>query len=304
MMIESKVIIIGAGPAGLSCALYLKRAGVDPLLLEKGAPGGKLLNLAEVANYPGFGPTDGFTLAQAFLAGAESQGVKVTPSEIVSVISKEGRFEVQGRNETFRADAVVVASGLANVPTIPGEKEHLQKGVSYCATCDGPLFRKKDVALYGAGEKADEEGLYLAALVHKLYFLSPERILETTPLSHELFARDNVEKYPGAKILQIRGQSAVESILFEQNDQQKEVGVSAIFPLLGEKSASAFLSPLNLALDRGFIPVDSSMMSACPGLFACGDIVKKTLRQIVTAASDGALASQGVLSYLRSKGVK
>src|SRR5574344_2349774 len=117
-MSDSKVIIIGAGPAGLSCALYLKRAGVDPLLLEKGAPGGKLLNLAEVANYPGFTPTDGFTLAQAFLAGAESQGVKVTPAEIVSVALKDGRFELQSRNETYHADAVVVASGLANVPSI------------------------------------------------------------------------------------------------------------------------------------------------------------------------------------------
>ncbi len=303
-MSDSKVIIIGAGPAGLSCALYLKRAGVDPLLLEKGAPGGKLLNLAEVANYPGFTPTDGFTLAQAFLAGAESQGVKVTPAEIVSVALKDGRFELQSRNETYHADAVVVASGLANVPSIPGEKEHLQKGVSYCATCDGPLFRKKDVALYGAGEKAYEEGLYLSALVRRLYFLSPDQFGEPTPLSQELFARANVEKYPEAKILQIRGQSAVESILFEQNGQQKEVGVAAIFPLLGEKSASAFLSPLNLMLDRGFIPVDSSMMSSCPGLFACGDIVKKNLRQVVTAASDGALASQGVLNYLRAKGVK
>jgi thioredoxin reductase (NADPH) len=303
-MSDSKVIIIGAGPAGLSCALYLKRAGVDPLLLEKGAPGGKLLNLAEVANYPGFTPTDGFTLAQAFLAGAESQGVKVTPAEIVSVALKDGRFELQSRNETYHADAVVVASGLANVPSIPGEKEHLQKGVSYCATCDGPLFRKKDVALYGAGEKAYEEGLYLSALVHRLYFLSPDQFGEATPLSQELFARANVEKYPEAKILQIRGQSAVESIFFEQNGQQKEVGVAAIFPLLGEKSASAFLSPLNLMLDRGFIPVDSSMMSSCPGLFACGDIVKKNLRQVVTAASDGALASQGVLNYLRAKGVK
>jgi thioredoxin reductase (NADPH) len=303
-MKESKVIIIGAGPAGLSCALYLKRAGVEPLLLEKGAPGGKLLNLAEVANYPGFGPTDGFTLAQAFLAGAASQGVEVTPSEVVSVSLKDGRFEVQTRSESYLSDAVVVASGLANVPTIPGEKEHLQKGVSYCATCDGPLFRKKDVALYGTGEKAFEEGLYLAALVHKLYFLSPDKITRNTPLSQDLFAKENVESYPEAKILQIRGESAVQSILFEQNGVQKELGIAAIFPLLGEKSASAFLSPLNLMLERGFIPVDSSMMSSCPGLFACGDIVKKNLRQVVTAASDGALASQGVLVYLRSKGAK
>jgi thioredoxin reductase (NADPH) len=303
-MIEKKVIIIGAGPAGLSCALYLKRSGLDPLLLEKGAPGGKLLNLAEVANYPGFGPTDGFSLAQAFLSGAEKQGVQVTAAEVVSVSFSSPYFEVRTREETYHAFAVVVASGLANVPTIPGEKEHLQKGVSYCATCDGPLFRQKDVALYGTGEKAYEEGLYLANLVHTLYFLSPDSLSGTTPLSHDLLSRANVVNYPNAKILQIRGASRVESILFEQNGIQKEVGIAAIFPLLGEKSASSFLSPLNLMLDRGFIPVDSSMMSSCPGLFAAGDIVKKNLRQVVTAASDGALASQGVLSYLRSQGVK
>ena len=228
----------------------------------------------------------------------------MTPGEVVSVSLEGDRFAVQTREETYLAEAVVVASGLANVPTIPGEKEHLHQGVSYCATCDGPLYRKKDVALYGEGEKAFEEGLYLANLVRKLYFLSPSSLKENTPLSQELFARDNVEVHSEAKVLKIQGETGVQSIVFESKGQTKEVEVSAIFPLLGAKSASAFLSPLQLALERGFIPVDGNMMSTCPGLFACGDILKKNMRQVVTAASDGALASQGVLAYLRSKGVK
>jgi thioredoxin reductase (NADPH) len=303
-MKETPVIIIGAGPAGLSAALYLKRAGVSVTVLEKSAPGGKLLNLAEVSNYPGFSTIGGFELAQAFVQGAESQGVVTTPDEVVSVSFQDGRFLVAGREENYRAAAVVVASGLANVPSIKGEKEHLLRGVSYCATCDGPLFRKKAVALYGAGEKAIEEGLYLAALVSRLYFITPEKERGDTPLAQALFTKSNVSFLPESKVMEILGEGHVESLRVQTPQGEQNLPVAALFPLLGEKSASGFLSPLALRMENGFIPVDSSMMSSFPGLFAAGDIVKKPLRQVVTAASDGALASLGVLNYLRQQGVK
>jgi thioredoxin reductase (NADPH) len=303
-MKETPVVIIGAGPAGLACALYLKRAGLNPTLLEKGAPGGKLLTIAEIANYPGFPPTEGFALAQALLSSATDQGVEVTPAEVVSVSASGSDFLVATREENYLAHAVVVASGLANVPSIPGEKEHRNQGVSYCATCDGPLFRKKDVALYGEGEKAFEEGTYLAHLVHHLYFLTPHPLGVLSPLASALFTLDNVELIPEAKILQIRGESHVESIVFEHQGEKKEVQIAAIFPLSGEKSASGFLASLTVELDHGFVITDSQMMSSYPGLFAIGDIVKKNLRQVVTACSDGAVASQSVLAYLRRLGVK
>jgi thioredoxin reductase (NADPH) len=303
-MKEFPVIIIGAGPAGLSCALYLKRAGVSPLVLEKSAPGGKLLTIAEIANYPGFGPTDGFSLAQALVNSATAQGVEITAGEVVSVSKENTTFSIQTRDETYETPVLVVASGLANVATIPGEKDHVNKGVSYCATCDGPLYRKKDVALFGEGEKAFEEGAYLAGLVHHLYFLSPHAFHDLSPLGNSVLALPNVEAIPDAKILQIKGETHVESILYEQNGQQKEVGIAAIFPLAGEKSASAFLSALNVSLEHGFIVTDEKMASSCPGLYAIGDIVKKNLRQVVTACSDGAIASQSILAYRRSLGVK
>jgi thioredoxin reductase (NADPH) len=303
-MKEYPVIIIGAGPAGLSCALYLKRAGVLPLVLEKSAPGGKLLTIAEIANYPGFAPTNGFTLAQALLSSAEAQGVQITAGEVVSVAHVESMFQVATREETLLTPVLVVASGLANVPSIPGEKDHINKGVSYCATCDGPLYRKKDVALFGSGEKAFEEASYLAGLVHHLYFLSPNALNEISPLAEELFSLPNVEKIVDVKITQVLGEGHVEKIVYEAQGEPHELAVSALFPLAGEKSASAFLSSLNVTLDHGFVITDEKMMSSCAGLFAIGDIVKKNLRQVVTACSDGAVASQSILAYRRSLGLK
>lgn len=303
-MKETPVVIIGAGPAGLSAALYLKRAGISLCVLEKSAPGGKLLNLSEVSNYPGFSSIGGFELAQSFVQSAQSQGVETIAAEVVSVSYQADHFLAATRDENYEAKAVVVASGLANVPSIKGEKEHLLKGVSYCATCDGPLFRKKAVALYGAGEKAIEEGLYLANLVSTLYFITPEKEKPSTPLAAALFSKSNVILLLESQVSEILGDNRVESIKVRTPQGEKSLELAAIFPLLGQKSASGFLSPLSLTMENGFIVVDSSMMSSFPGLFAAGDIVKKNLRQIVTAASDGALSSLGVLNFLRKQGVK
>lgn len=302
-MKSTRVLIIGAGVAGLSCALYLQRAGLSPLVLEKGAPGGKLLTIAEIRNYPGFSSIGGFELAQAMLESATSQGVTITSGEVLSVSKEAGHFRVDSRDEVYLSEAVVVASGLSNVPTIPGEKEHLGKGVSYCATCDGPLLRKKTVALYGTGEKALEEALYLAPLVAHLYFLSPNAN-ETSPLLQNLLGQAHVEMIPEAKVLQIKGETMVQSMIYEQKGQKKEVDIAAIFPLLGEKSASGFLAGLAPKLEHGFLVVDEHRMSSVAGLFGAGDIVAKPLRQVVTAAGDGANASEGVLEYLRHLGVK
>lgn len=303
-MKETPVVIIGAGPAGLSAALYLKRAGISLCVLEKSAPGGKLLNLSEVSNYPGFSSIGGFELAQSFVQSAQSQGVETIAAEVVSVSYQADHFLVATRDENYEAKAVVVASGLANVPSIKGEKEHLLKGVSYCATCDGPLFRKKAVALYGSGEKAIEEGLYLANLVSTLYFITPEKDVGNTPLAQALFAKSNVILLKESKVTEILGEGRVQSIKVQSPKGESAYDVAAVFPLLGEKSASSFLSPLSLTMENGFILVDDYRMSSFPGLFAAGDIVKKPLRQVVTAASDGALASLGVLNYLRKQGVK
>ena len=294
------IVIIGAGTAGLTAALYLKRANQDFVLLEKGAPGGKLLTVSEISNYPGVDKVPGFVLAQMIYKTATDSGVEVTPGSVKSVSRSGKDFLVATDNGDYLAKAVLVATGLSNVPTLKGEKQLLGKGVSYCATCDGPLYRKKDVALIGEGDRSLVEALYLAPLVNKLLVLVPgESLSGDEAMKEKLLEASNVTIVYGSKALEILGTEHVEGLVYEVKGVRNQSSVSAVFPLLGEKSASSFLSPLQIRAEKGFLPVDSRMMSSVPGLFAAGDIVEKPLRQVVTAAGDGANASSGIMAYLR-----
>lgn len=300
-MKESETVIIGAGPAGITAALYLKRAGVSFVWIEKGAPGGKILTIAEIGNYPGFPRASGLELARSLLQSTEAEGLEPEFGDVKSIAREKGLFRIVSDEETYLSKSVVVATGLANVPTIKGEKAFFGKGVSYCATCDGPLYKNKTAVLYGAGDEALEEALYLSPLVQKLYLFTPDAEYQGNPALYDSLRKEaNVEIVTSAKIQEILGASHVERIAYLEKGLPKEIAADVVFPLFGEKSASAFLSPLRVKEDHGFILVDEAMMSSVPGLFAAGDIVKKKVRQVVTAASDGAVASDGVIAYLRT----
>lgn len=300
-MNETDIVIIGAGPAGITAALYLERAGKKFVWLEKGAPGGKLLNVHEVSNYPGRPKESGFDLAMGMLENTSALGVHSEYGMVISVQKDGDFFIVKTDAAEYEAKAVLVASGLSNVPLIKGEKERVGHGVSYCATCDGPLYRHKRVILEGNGERALEEALYLSRLVEHLDFVVPDETLKGNDLlAQELLSQTNVSFFFNAKIAEISGDSPLECLLA---DGRKLMG-DAVFPLSGEKSASAFLTPLKLALNHGFIPVGKDMQSEVPGLFAAGDIVDKPLRQAINAAGDGASASAGIIAYLNRLGQK
>lgn len=289
------VLIVGAGPAGLSAALYLHRAGISFAIIDKSAPGGKLLNIAEIANYPGILPTSGFELATALVNSVTSLGVEIGYGDVNEITKEDNRFLTKTDYENYESLAVIVGTGLSNVPTIKGEKNYYAKGVSYCATCDGALYKGKDVAVIGHKEKALEEAAYLSNIVNKVYLIIDGEEMNASPILLEsLRNKANVEVIRGV-VNEIKGDSSVSSIVCNGN----EISVSAVFPLSGEKSASAFLAPLGLKTKNGFIHVDENMMSEIPGLFAIGDVQEKKLRQVVTACSDGAIASTGVSSYLR-----
>ena len=299
-MVNTDILIVGAGPAGISAALYLARANASFVWLEKSAPGGKLLNIHEVGNYPGIPNANGFDLAMSLLKSTETLGVSSTFGEVKNVHKEDGRFIIATEDETYSSLALIVATGLSNVPTIPGEKDLLGKGVSYCATCDGPLYRGKTAVIYGKGFQALEEALYLQGIVGKLYLITPEEEYDGEKMMLEsLLKNDNVTLLTGTKISKILGESALSSIECQGKDVVFEIKTDVVFPLFGEKSASAFLSPLGLESNRGFIKVDTNMTSSCEGLFAAGDIVDKTLRQVVTAASDGAIAATSAVQYVR-----
>lgn len=302
-MEKYEVGIIGAGPAGLSAAIYLSRANKKILVVDKGAPGGKLLTLSEVANYPGVAPTSGFALASSFIDSAAKNGVEVSYDNVNSVrLTPSHSFIVTGDSLEFECLSLIVATGLSFVPTIPGEKEFLGRGVSYCATCDGGLYKGKVMGVYGVGEKAIEEALYLSALASTLHFFIPKAHEDDSPLFETLKGKSNVIIHPNVKLTKISGSKRVEEVEYEEDGEKKSLPLSALFPLFGEKSASEFLSPLSLPLEKGFLPTESDMsIASMPGLFGAGDIIVKGLRQIVTAASDGAIASNSVIKYLNKR---
>ncbi len=296
-MRRTDVLVVGAGPAGIALSIYLRRAGTDFLLLEKGAPGGKLLEVASIENYPGFPGGSGVDLALLMNEQLSSLGIEPVQDELRTLErTEDGLFLAKGEKESYLAKVAIVATGLTNAPGIPGEKEFLHKGVSYCATCDGPLYKGKDVAIIGHGERALEEALYLAPLARKLYFLLDQE--EEGSLLEGLRGRKNVEILRGWPV-RIEGEGSVSALLVEAEAQEMRLPVSAVFPLSGTKSATAFLSPLPLRLEKGFVPVDETLMSEIPGLFAIGDVRASRLRQAITAASDGALCSLFVRNYLR-----
>lgn len=304
-MTEKKVtdvLVLGAGIAGLSAGIYLKRAGVPSLVLEKGAPGGKLLNIHEIDNYPGLPHIQGPALAQSVYSQALDLGVECAYSNVLSVKKEEDLFHVFTDMGEYEAKAVIAATGATTKTLgIPGEKEFFAKGVSYCATCDGNFFRDKDVALIGMNDQAAEEALYLASLVKHVYFLFPEPLKAEKVHEDALKEKDNVVFLEGAKPKAILGEGKVTSLSYTQDGEEKTLPLSGVFPLYGERSSADFLAPLGVKNNRGFLVVDPKMATSLEGLFAAGDVVDKALRQAVTAAGEGAEAATSAIAYLRSK---
>ncbi len=293
-MLKVDVTIIGAGPAGLTAATYLARSSKSFVLIDKDAPGGRLNTLPEIENYPGFKSVSGMELANAFIDSASALGVETTYGNVMSVYKENDRFIIKTDMESYESKAVIVATGITFASTIKGEKEFLGKGVSYCATCDGRFFKGKNMAVYGNGEEAIQEALYLAPLSLKLFFVCPNKIKGGDKSVSALRHLNNVEILEDSSLKEISGESKVSSI--SVND--KVIDVEAVFPLNGPKSASGFLSNLGLELNKGFIKTNAEQETSIPGLYAAGDILDKKLRQVVTAAGEGAIAATSAIKYI------
>ena len=293
-------LVIGAGIAGITASIYLKRGNKSSLMLDKGAPGGKLNNIHRIDNYPGVARIAGPDLAMSLFNQASELGVEYAYGSVYEIRKEDNVFLVKTDAGDFNAKSLIIATGVENKKLgIPGEDKYLGKGVSYCATCDGPFFKGKDVALVGNADHAVEDAIYLSDIVNRLYFLYPEEIVATPSHIEELIEKDNVTWIAMDKSIAIEGNELVESFTYEDKDGQHKLDVNAVFPLYGEKSSTAFLSPLGVKGNKGFIETNANMESNVPGLFAAGDIVDKKLRQLVNAAGEGAIAATSAIGYLR-----
>ena len=291
-------IIIGAGPAGLSAAIYLKRANIDVLVVEKGAFGGKVNYTAIIDNYLGEENVFGPDLAFKFYNHAIENDVDIVSDDIINVTKKDQVFIVKSSDEEYLAKTIIVASGTTDkkLDLVNANKfEH--HGISYCAVCDGPLYKNKTVAVIGGGNSALEESLYLANIASKVYLIHRrEEFRGENKLVDKIKINSNIKLKLSSTVVELLGNDKLETIKLSNGET---LNVSALFPYIGQIANTNFLDFKNLCNESGYIIVNSNMETCVDGLFAAGDVTNKKLKQIVTATGDGALAATSVIEYLR-----
>lgn len=295
------VIIIGGGPAGYAAALYCARAGLDTLTIEKMSPGGQMTLTGDIDNYPGFDEgIDGFTLGMKMQQGAEKFGAKTEYTEIISVDFSEKIKHVTTYDDTRHAKAIIIAAGAHPKKLgIPDEEELTGMGVHYCAHCDGRFYKGKTVAVIGGGNSAVADALYLARLAKKVYLVHRRDTLRAEKIYQKpLSEAENVEFVFNSTVNSIINDNGVKGIVVSSNDGKvKEIECDGIFVSIGRQPSTGFLGN-EIELDsNGYIIADETTKTNIDGVFAAGDIRTKALRQVITAAADGAVAAHYAEEY-------
>ena len=296
------VIIIGSGPAGLTAAIYARRAGFSTLVIEK-APmsGGQIMNTFEVDNYPGLQGIGGFEMGMKFREHAETMEAVFVEGLVEEIRVAGDVREVITQNETFCAKAVIIAAG-ASVATlgVPGEDTLRGRGISYCATCDGAFFRNKVTAVIGGGDVAVEDAIYLSRFCSKVYVIHRrDKLRAADMLQQKLFSLENVEMVWDSQVERISGSQQVESIhvVNRKSGAETDLEVAGVLIAVGIRPLSGAFTALVHTDEDGYIVADEDCRTNVPGIFVAGDIRTKKLRQVVTAVADGANAVAGVEEY-------
>jgi thioredoxin reductase (NADPH) len=298
------LIIIGAGPAGMTASIYAKRANLDVLLMEKSAPGGQMISTAEIENYTGVGKVSGVDLAMKMFEHVQSLGVETMFEEVVKVHDLGSVKEVVTPSQTLQTKAVLITAG-ANPRTlgVKGEDDYAYRGISWCAICDGPLYKDKRVLVVGGGNSAVEESLFLSNIVSHITIVQNLDRLTADPKAVSLLMKTpNVDIIFNAKVISFNGDDALKSVDVETKDGVKSIEVDGVFEYIGLTPVSDFVSHLGITNEAGYIVVNSNMETKVKGIFSAGDVNQKQIRQVVTATSDGAIAVQNIIKYLESLG--
>lgn len=301
-MEQRELVIIGAGPAGLTAAVYGKRSGLDVLVLEKGKPGGQILITSEIENWPGTITASGVALADSFRAHAEHFKAEFRRSQVNALRLAGGKTVLVTDQGEIEAQAVIVATG-ANFRKhgCPGEKEFLGKGVSYCAVCDAAFFEELEVAVIGGGNTAVEEACYLTQFAEKVYIVHRRDQFRADRLVAErALANPKIVPIWDSTLEAIEGDGLVERIVLKnvRSDQKNVIAVNGVFIFIGTLPNAAFLSGAVETVDGGWIVTDENMKTSTPGIFAAGDVRDTALRQVVTAAGDGARAAMSAYAHI------
>jgi thioredoxin reductase (NADPH) len=297
------VVIIGAGPAGMTAAVYTSRGNLSTLMIERGIPGGQMANTEEVENYPGFEHILGPELSTKMFDHAKKFGAEYAYGDVQEIIDGEAFKTIKAGGKEYKARTIILTTGAEYKKMgIPGETELGGRGVSYCAVCDGAFFRNKELVVVGGGDSAVEEGVYLTrfaskvTIVHRRDELRAQKILQD-----RAFANEKIEfiwNHTVKSINDENGKVGGVTLASTVDDSEQEFKADGVFIYIGMLPLTKPFANLGILNENGYILTNEQMETSIPGIFAAGDVREKTLRQIVTATGDGSIAAQAAQHYI------
>ncbi len=289
---KADVLIIGGGPAGLSAGIFTCRAGLNTILLEGTALGGKANLSYEVTNYPGRSSISGYDLMQEIISHATTLGLKIEYESATRLKSTKSGFSIKTKNNTYTANKVIIACGCKERKlSLENEEKFVGRGISFCASCDGMFYRGKTVAVVGGGNTAIDDVKYLSRLAQKVYIINRRDKFRAGEHQLEKIKKlKNVVIIPNAVVTKLHGDERLEGVTINENGSLKELQVDGLFEAIGSVPDLEFIDIELEKDDLGYIKVNERMETSENNLFACGDIISKNFRQIVTACADGAIA--------------
>lgn len=292
------LIIIGAGPGGVTSAIYAKRAGLDVLVFEKYAIGGQVVNAFQIENYPGFSKINGFDLALLFQNQLKDNDIKVINEEVIKIEPNDNYFKIITNNNEYFSKKVILALGSKHKTlSLSNLEKYEGHGISYCATCDGAFYKDKNVAIAGAGNSAISEAIYLAKIAKSVNIIVRSKVKAEQSLVKELLSFKNVNIFEGYEITKLDGDINLSNITITNKvtKDKKILEIEGVFVYIGLIPSTKFLLDLGITDENGYIITDNHFETKIKGLYAIGDCIKKDLRQIVNSTSDGAM----VIHYLK-----
>ncbi len=297
------VIVVGAGPAGMNAAIYANRAGLSVLMLEKGAPGGQMVNTAEVENYIGLGKLGGADLALKMFNHTQSLGVEYKYGEVIDIIDGESKI-VKTTDAEYEATAIIIATGT--VPRALGainEDRFAGNGISWCAICDGPLYKEKDVLVIGGGNSAIEEAIYLAGLAKSVTILARKTLRASNSYIEKTEKYDNISIIKDTSVEEFVGEATLTGAKLINNvtKEKSEISVDGVFIFVGFIPKTDILSKFEILDSAGYIETNEFMETKIKGIYGAGDVIVKHLRQIATAINDGAIAAMQAGKYIEDQ---
>lgn len=290
------VIIIGAGPAGLTAAIYLGRAGKKVLILEKNVYGGQIVNSKEVENYPAISKISGFEFSNNLYNQAKNFGAELKYETVVNLTKDK---EVTTNRGKYQAKSIIIATGLSNrTLEIDGVDSFIGRGISYCATCDGNFFKDKVVAVVGGGNTALEDAIFLSNICKKVYIVHRRTTFRGEKILQDILnKKENVEFVLNSNVVKINGNELLESIIINTNNEERELQIDGLFLAIGQIPNNSYIDIIDLD-EKGYAIANEDCKTNIDGIYVAGDFRIKKVRQLVTAASDGATAAINAIEYI------